>query len=183
MAVLSRGLALAVALLACAASLAFAQADADAQVRIKAAFLYKFGGFVEWPDAAFAGPQAPFVIGALDADTLAGELERVTAGRRVQDRPVAVRRLRPAESPEGVHVLFIGEAQNARLAEVAAAVRGEPVLIVSESPSATARGSMINFVVEENRIRFDVAVAPAEAGRLKISARLLAVARRVLGLS
>jgi hypothetical protein len=179
MAALTR-LALAAAL-ACATAFAFAQADA--QVRIKAAFLYKFGGFIEWPDTAFAGPRAPLVIATLDADALADELERVTAGRRVQDRPVAVRRLRPGEAPEGVHVLFIGDAQNARLAEIAAAVRGEPVLIVSESPSATARGSMINFVVEENRIRFDVAVAPAEAGRLKISARLLGVARRVLGLS
>lgn len=171
------------AALACAAAFAFAQGDPDAQVRIKAAFLYKFGGFVEWPDAAFAGPETPLVIGALGADALADELERVTAGRRVQDRAVAVRRLRPGEKPEGVHVLFIGESQNARIAEVAAALRGEPVLVVSESASATSRGSMINFVVEGNRVRFDVALPPAEAGHLKISARLLGVARRVMGVS
>ena len=171
------------AALACAAALALAQAQDEAQVRIKAAFLYKFGGFVEWPEAAFAGPQAPLVIGTLGADALADELERVTAGRRVQDRPVTVRRLRPGEKPEGVQVLFIGESQNARLAQIAAAVRGEPVLVVTESASATSRGSMINFVVEENRVRFDVALAPAEAGHLRISARLLGVARRVMGLS
>jgi hypothetical protein len=175
--------ALSLAALACAAGLAFAQADTDAQVRIKAAFLYKFGGFVEWPEAAFAGPQAPLVIGTLGADALADELERVTAGRRVQERAVAVRRLRQGEKPEGVNVLFIGESQNPRLAEIAAAVRGQPVLVVSESASATTRGSMINFVVEGNRVRFDVALAPAVAGHLKISARLLGVARRVLGVS
>ena len=179
-----RGLRLAfAAMLAAAAGLALAQAEPPALVQIKAAFLYKFGGFVEWPEEAFAGPGAPFVIGTLGADPLAAELERVTAGRRIQDRPVAVRRLRPGEAPQAMQVLFVGEAQDARLAQVAAAARGQPLLIVSESESATSRGSMINFVTEENRVRFDVALAPAEAGHLKISARLLGVARKVLGAS
>lgn len=146
---------------------------------IKAAYLYKFGGFIEWPEGAFAAPGAPLVIGVLGAEALAGELEQAVAGRKVQERPVAVRRLRPGERIEGVHVLFVGAAQDARLAEVAAGLRGRPVLVVSESESATGRGSMINFVVADNRVRFDVALAGAEAGHLKISARLLSVARRV----
>ncbi len=159
---------------------AWGQAD-SAVVQIKAAYLYKFGGFVEWPEGAFAGPAAPVVIGVVGAEALAAELEQVVAGRKVQERPVAVRRLRAGESMAGLHILFIGDAQNARLAEIAAASRGQPVLVVSESESATGRGSMINFVTAQNRVRFDVALAPAEAGRLKISARLLTVARRVTG--
>lgn len=151
-----------------------------AELGIKAAYLYKFGGFVEWPQGAFAAPAAPLVIGVLGADALADELDQAVAGRRVQERPVAVRRLRPGERIEGVHVLFVGAAQDARLAEVAAGVRGRPVLVVGESESATGRGAMINFVVAQNRVRFDVALPAAEAGGLKISARLLGVARRVI---
>ena len=165
------------AALAAWASLVAAQ---PAELGIKAAYLYKFGGFVEWPDGAFAAPAAPLVIGMLGADALADELEQAVAGRRVRERPVAVRRLRPGERIEGVHVLFIGAAQDARLREITAAARGQAVLIVTESESATGRGSMINFVVADNRVRFDVALPAAEAGHLKISARLLSVARRVI---
>jgi hypothetical protein len=167
----------------CALVLALALAPAQAQdgsVRIKAAFLYKFGGFVEWPDSAFSGPQAPFVIGVIGGDAFAAELEDVTVGRRVHERAVAVRRLGAGEPPRGVHVLFIGASHDARLAELAAAARGQPVLIVTESLSSTERGSMINFVLAENKVRFDVALPPAEAGNLRISARLLSVARRVI---
>lgn len=169
------------AIVALAALAAAAWAQTDAVVQIKAAYLYKFGGFVEWPEGAFAGPAAPIVIGVLGAEALAAELEQVVLGRKVQERPVAVRRMRAGEPVAGVHIFFIGDAQNARLAEIAAAARGQPVLVVSESESATGRGSMINFVTAENKVRFDVALAPAEAGRLKISARLLTVARRVTG--
>ena len=167
------------ALLLALPGLAWSQSEA-AVVQIKAAYLYKFGGFVEWPDGTFGSAAAPLVIGVIGAEPLAAELEQIAAGRRVQERPVEVRRLRPGEPLEGLHVLFIGAAHNARLAEIAAAGRGRPVLIVSESESATGRGSMINFVVAQNRVRFDVALAPAEAGGLKISARLLGVARRVV---
>jgi hypothetical protein len=158
-------------------SLAVAQADREVQV--KAAFLYKFGDFVDWPGSAFAGPDAVFTIGVVGADTLADELERVTKGRSVQERAVVVRRIRRGEPLGRVHVLFIGQAESARLPELAAATQGQPVLVVTDTDGATTRGSMINFVSVDGKVRFDVALPPAERGNLKISARLLAVARKV----
>ena len=151
-----------------------------AEVQIKAAFLYKFGDFVQWPAPMFARADAPFVIGVLGADELAAALEQLVVDRTVQGRPIVVRRLRRGEALAGLHVLFIGQAESARLAETLAAARGHPMLIVTETENALAAGSMINFVAEESRVRFDVALPSAERGQLKISSRLLAVARRVI---
>ena len=160
---------------------AFAQTESrSAEIQIKAAFLYKFGDFVQWPPAAFPRPDAPFTIGVLSADDVAAELERVVAGRTVQGRPVAVRRVRRGEPLSGVHVLFVGQAESARLGEILAAAKGQPVLTVTESEDALSSGSMINFVAAEEKVRFDIALPSAERGQLKISSRLLAVARKVL---
>ena len=151
------------------------------ETQIKAAFLYKFGAFVEWPAGTFSGAPGAFVIGIVGAAALAEELERQVRGRTIYERRVEVRRLSPAD--EGIaqaHVLFVGDDASAQLGEIAAALQGRPVLLVTESESALAHGSMINFVTEANRVRFDVALPPAERGRLSISSRLLMVARKVV---
>jgi hypothetical protein len=158
----------------------FAVAQAEREVAIKAAFLYKFGDFVEWPAGAFAGPDGAFIIGLIGADPVADELERVVSGRTIQERVVVVRRLRRGEAPGRVHILFVGQSEAARLPEILATARGRPVLIVTETDNALAQGSMINFVPAGEKVRFDVALPPAERDRLKISARLLAVARKVV---
>lgn len=159
---------------------AFAQAEARAEIQIKAAFLYKFGGFVEWPANAFADPGSPFTIGVLGADALADELEEIASGRTVQGRRVAVRKLRSGATLAGLHVLFVGQSEGAHLAEILQGARGQALLIVTESEGALAHGSMINFVSVDDKVRFDVALPQAERGRLRISSRLLGVARRVI---
>lgn len=175
---LTRALALALAVLLAPAALA--QPAGNAGVQIKAAFLYKFGGFVEWPPAAFAQADSPFVIAVLGAEPVAAELEKVTGGRTVHGRPVAVRRVRRGEPLAGVHVLFIGQAEAGRIAEVAGGAKGQPLLVVTESENALTQGSMINFVTADDKMRFDVALPAAERGQLRISSRLLAVARKVV---
>jgi hypothetical protein len=160
---------------------AVAQADRElAEMRIKAAFLYRFSGFVEWPPSAFARKESPFVIGVIGADALADELEQAVAGRDAQGRAVVVRRLRRGESFAGLHILFIGQANTARLAEILGAARGHSVLTVTESDDALAHGSMINFVEVDNKVRFDVGLPEIELANLRVSARLLAVARKVV---
>lgn len=155
--------------------------DRAAEVQIKAAFLYKFGEFVQWPPAALTR-DAPFAIGVMGADDVAAALEQVVAERKVQGRPVVVRRLRRGEPLTGLHVLFIGREDSARLAETLAAAKGQPLLTVTESDNAIAHGSVINFVAEDQKVRFDIALPPAERGQLKISSRLLAVARKVISI-
>lgn len=147
---------------------------------VKAAFLHKFASFVEWPPGAFARPEAAFVIGLLGADDVAAALEPLVADRTVHGRPVQVRRMRRSDSFAGLHVLFIGQADAARLPELLAALRGQPLLTVTDSENALSQGSMINFIAEESRVRFDIALLPAERGQLRISSRLLGVARKVV---
>lgn len=153
------------------------------EYRVKAAFLYKFGSYVEWPAGAFERADSPVAIGVIGADMLADELVQIVAGRNVNGRPVSVRKLRAGDSIAGLHVLFIGRADSARLAEILAEAKGHPLLTVTESDQAMDLGSMINFVVVEDKVRFDVALVPATLGSLKISARLLAVARKVVSRS
>lgn len=168
---------LAAALLAACSGTA---AQGTPEIQVKAAFLYKFGSFVEWPAESFAGPDGAFVIGVLGSESVAAELERIVAGRTVQARAVMVKRLRRGEPLARLQILFVGEAESARLAEIAAATQGRPVLLVTESDSSTSRGSMINFVEVDSKVRFDVALAPAERDHLRISSRLLEVARKVV---
>jgi len=149
--------------------------------RLKAVFLYKFGGYVEWPESAAAGPDSPFTIGVAGADPLAEELSKVAAGRTMNGKPVAVRRIRSADQIAGLHVLFIGVSQGSRLGELLSLTQGQPVLTVTETDNGLAQGSIINFVVADNRVRFEVSIAAANRGGLRIGAPLLAVAQRVWG--
>jgi hypothetical protein len=149
--------------------------------RVKAAFLFKFLSYVEWPSGTFGSATEPFAIGVMDADTLADELTTIVAGRNVDGRPVVVRRLRGGDPTQGLNVVFIGSALSGKLPEVLSAMKGRPTLAVTESEGALELGSMINFVIVDGKIRFDVALQPAAAGSLKISSRLLTVARRVVG--
>lgn len=179
---IARGLLLAVFVAISAAPDRAARAaedDATLEQRVKAAFLYQFAGYVEWPPDAFAQAGAPVTIAVLGADALAAELSQVVAGRTVGGRAVSVRRVRPGEPLAGVHILFIGRAENARLAQLAQGSQPRAILTVTESDGALAQGSMINFILVDRRVRFEVALDAAEKGGLRLSSRLLAVAQQV----
>ena len=145
---------------------------------VKAAFLYKFAGYVEWPSSTFPAPDTPIVIGVSGADDVVGELERLVPGRNVNGRHVLVRRVRE-ETVRGVHVLFVGRGA----ADAQALVRAgqqQGALVVTEADRGLELGSAINFVPVEDRIGFDVSLDNAEKAGLRISARMLPVARKVI---
>ena len=146
---------------------------------VKAAFLLKFLPFIEWPAGSFAGAEAPIVVGVLGSEEIAADFEALAEGRAVQGRAVEMRRLKPGEAPADLQVLFVGRSQEGRLAELARAVRGRPVLVVSESPGALDAGSMVNFIVAGGRVRFEVSLEAAERAGLRISSRMLSVAASV----
>jgi hypothetical protein len=147
------------------------------EARVKAAFLFKFGDYVEWPAESFAGAN-DFTIGVLGADDLAGELSTLVAGRNVAGRPVTVRRLRPGEALRGVQVLFVAKPADAGPA--LASLSGQPTLVVTDSARGLPPESVINFVRVAERLRFDVSLPAARARGLKVSSRLLVVARKVV---
>lgn len=151
----------------------------DVARQIKAAYLYKFASYVEWPRGAFARDDSPVVIGVIGDQPLAAALARMVVGKTVGGRGLAVRELRRDAPMAGVHVLFVGRTHGKPLAEVLAAARGQPLLVVSDSHEAHALGSAINFVVVDQRLRFEVALKPATDNGLKLSALMLTAAYRV----
>jgi hypothetical protein len=146
---------------------------------VKAAFLYKFLGYIEFPPGTFADASAPFVIGLVGADDMAAELARIVAGRTVNGRPIAVRSLKDNEAPAGVHVLFVAAADTGKLARLQKLVPQQPMLTVTEVENGLALGGVINFRIVDERVRFDVALGAAERDNVKLSSRLLTVAHQV----
>jgi hypothetical protein len=143
---------------------------------IKAAYLYNFALFVEWPADAFAGANAPIVIGILGADPFEGALNRTIVDKRVNNRPVVIRRLQSTSDLKQCHILFVSAAEAARVAEVTARVEGLPILMVGETPNFARRGGTMNFAIVDNRVRVEVNIDAARRARLNISAKLLKVA-------
>jgi len=152
-----------------------------AEYQVKAAFLCKFGNYVEWPAQPAAGAETPFGIGAFASDAVFDELTRAAAGQTVNGRRIAVRRLARGEPLDGLAIVFVARSHANLLAETLAAAKGQPILTVSESEQGTAVASIVNFVIVADKVKFDIALPQAEQSNLKISARLLAVARSVAG--
>lgn len=154
--------------------------EASLERNVKAAFLYKFLGYVDYPENAAPGQGEPLVIGVVGADDVAEELRRITAGRSMNGRAVVVRTLHHGEAPGKVHMLFIGDEDAAEIEKALAAVRQMPVLTVTETERNPRQDSVINFRVIDERVRFEVSLDAAEKSNLKLSSRLLAVAYKVL---
>ena len=156
-----------------------AQAAAPVERSVKAAFLYKFLGYTEFPPSAFSDPAAPVVIGVADADDLAAELGRIVTGRTVNNRALVVKTLRDGDPPAGVHLLFVGGSDGARVARLLRAAQPAPMLVVSEADNGLQQGSVINFKVIADHVRFDVSLEAADRNNVKLSSRLLTVANHV----
>jgi hypothetical protein len=149
--------------------------------RIKAVFLYKFAAYVEWPPAAFAQPESPIVIGVAGSDTIARELEQAISGRSVGGRNLQVQRLARGGRLEGCcQILFVGTGiERARATEMLGQAQGQPVLTVTDHDAGYVKGSVINFLEADDRVRFDISREAADRNGLQLRSQLLAVARRV----
>jgi hypothetical protein len=170
-------LPLGLALMAPPAAAQSAIANIQLQRRVKAAFLVKFLGYVDFPASAFADASVPLTIGVVDADELVDELERAVAGRSINGRRIAVRRLREGEGAP-VHLLFVGGRDPVQVGRVVRQAAGA-MLVVTECENGLRQGSAINFRLVDERVRFDVALEAAERNGVKLSSRLLTVASRV----
>lgn len=158
---------------------AAAEAGASGVERgVKAAFLYKFLGYVEFP-APQPEAGAPYVVGVAGAEDLAAELNRIAVGRNVNGHPVTVRVLREGEPVTGLQLLFIGAGESARSPALMRAAQQANVLTVTEAQNGLQAGSVINFRLVDDRIRFEVSLEAAEKSNLKLSSRLLSVAYAV----
>lgn len=156
---------------------ALAQQDLYDANQVKAAFLYHFGTYVQWPAGAPADDA--ITIAVLGDDEVAAQLAQFLPGRRIQERPVEVRTLARIDELGDAEVLFIGREQNPRLTQVIAAVAGRPTLVVTDDDNGLDRGAMVNFQLVDSRVRFEISVPRAEEAGLTLSSRLLSAALRV----
>lgn len=166
--------ALALALAGLSGAVRPAAAQDATEAGVKAAYLYKFIAYVEWPAHLFATRDSPQVIGVVGADAVLAELQPVLLGRRVNGRPVVARKVDPGDSLDGVHVLHLG-----RGARMPPSLAGRPVLVVTDVPNGMPELAVLNFITIDRRVRFEASLVAAEQAGLRLSARLLAVAERV----
>jgi hypothetical protein len=149
-------------------------AASEPERKLKALFLLKFGGYVEFGGGG-PGTGEPLVIGVFGADDVAGELARLAAAGGAA-RPVVIRTLRTGDTLAGVHVLFIGGGESDRAERLLRAAARQGTLSVTEFDGGLREGSVINFRLVDARVRFEVSLAAAERADLKLSSRLLSVA-------
>lgn len=145
---------------------------------IKAAFLYKFGFFVEWPQASFASGDSPINLCIVGDDTFGALLDDTVKGKKIGNRTVAVRRMDAVTKNSGCHILYLPGAADARAVQTLAALKGSNVLTVTDEKS-NGDGGIISFVMKDNRVRFDIDDAAAASGGLAIDSRLLNLALAV----
>jgi hypothetical protein len=151
--------------------------DSPSEYQVKAAYLFNFLKFVDWPDDAFTDSLAPFVIGIAGDDPFGDSLPQVIVGKTVQGRDLVIRKYRAGESVKGCHILFIDISEKKRLPQLLASLKGSSVLVVSDMPGFLTDGGMIQFVSESNRVRFAINVDATGRANLKVSSKLLSLAR------
>jgi hypothetical protein len=144
---------------------------------VEAVYLYRFGGYIEWPPEALAHPR--FTIAVLGDDEVAEALSRVLSDRNIGGLPANVRRARNARDLGDAQMVYIGEGYRGDLRGLISSLEHRPILVVTDEVNALGSGSMVNFVIAEGKVRFEVSLASATRAGLKISSRLLAVAVRV----
>ena len=162
--------------------LALAQnaAIAASEQSIKAAYLFKLPAYVDWPAGRFEEPDSAFTIGVLGADDVATELASLTAGRTVNGRPLAIRRLSQGDLLEGVDVLFFSGAAFSGSERIATDAAAHAILTVTDSPGGS-QDSVVSFVNINGRLRFEVRLGAAQRNGLRLHSGLLGVAARVHG--
>jgi hypothetical protein len=160
-----------------------AQDDEPAEVReyrIKAAYLYQFGRYIEWPAQAFRDPKSPFVIGVMKGDPIIAHLNQIAETKKIQERPIRIEQFSTPDDVRPCHILFLSASLGEEMQ--AAVVRRQPdrgVLLVGEMERFLALGGIIRFVVEDNTVRIHIARKAAQREGLTVSAKLLQVAHVV----
>jgi hypothetical protein len=149
------------------------------QYQVKAAYLFNFLKFVEWPDDAAADPHAKWVIGFVGESPVGGELARLVEGKNVLGRDLQVKKFQAADNLRGCNILFISESEKRHLPSILAALRGSSVMTVADMDNFIGLGGMVELAVEDGRVRVTIDVGATGHARLKVSSKLLALAQAV----
>jgi hypothetical protein len=155
-----------------------AETTATQEYKIKAAFLYNFALYVEWPVDVFESGETPLIISVLGYNSFENALKTLQ-GKRFRNRSVIIKQISNIDQMENCHILFISRSEKIRLPEILRAAKKRPVLTVSDLDGFCKAGGMINFINLENKVRFDINLKAAQLGGLKIRTQLLRLAHDI----
>ena len=155
--------------------------SSDDEYRVKAAFLFHFAQLVDWPADTPTGADNSLYLCTLGEDPFQGALEGTVEGKAIANRVIRIRHLLRLEDMQGCRILFLGKAESKYIPMLLANLRNAPVLTVGETPGFLASGGMICFLLQENKVRFEINLDAAQSAGLKIGSRLLVLAQNVVG--
>jgi len=160
--------------------LARSESSAASEYQVKAAFLFNFAKFVEWPPNSFSDASAPLRICVFGQDPFGQELRDITNEKTVNGRKLEVSNVADLQQARKCQILFISSSEKKRTQQMLTGLSGMGVLTVGDTKGFAEQGGMINFVLENDRVQFEVSRKAAEQAGLKISSKLLSVAKLVL---
>jgi hypothetical protein len=169
-------------LLLLAAMVAAAPTHADElEYPVKAEFVERFTRFVDWPNQTLNNnPQGAFIICVLGDSAIEAHLQRLARERRIKDRPVEIRHLKPGADPGNCHVLFIAPSERPRLKQILSRTSGRPILTIGDAEGFAKEGVLINLIVDEDgHVRFEICGSQLRRSGLNMSAQMLRLARVV----
>jgi hypothetical protein len=162
---------------ACCPAPVLAQAATEDQV--KAAYVFNFAKFIQWPTEAFATADAPMNFCVLGRSPVVDELDSSMNGKSVNGHAIVVKHLHGPDEIKGCHLIFLAASAGKQQQKLIQTAKGSTVLLVAETPGFAHAGGTINFIMENGRLIFEVNINAAESAHLKINSKLLALARIV----
>jgi hypothetical protein len=151
------------------------QAQAPNEYRVKAAFILNFARFIEWPGDGY-GEGGTLVVGIVGDDPFGGSLDQLN-GTTVNGHRIVIRRLKAGDYLKACQILFVGSSERNRLGKILESVRGGSVLTIGELPQFNQAGGIIKFVIQDNKVRFEINDGAASQARLRVSSKLLALSK------
>ncbi len=157
-----------------------AVAQAITETQVKAAYLYNFAKFVNWPDGTFATVQDPIRLCVLRDESFRGQLDQIVKGKNIAGHPVLVIGIQNGQQARSCHELFIGSAQDQDSGQILESLKVAGVLTIGEGRGFVQEGGIISFIMQGNHVRFQVNQKAANQARFRLSSQLLSVAQAVI---
>jgi hypothetical protein len=148
---------------------------------VKAAYVYYFAKFVDWPAATFPSPNAPITIGVVGDDEFGNLLGKIVKDKTIQEHPIQVRLLKWPAELRSFQMVFVGSFEQKRFYQISESLKDRPVLTITETEDSSQIKGIMNLFVEGEKVQFEVNIAEAEKARLRISSKLLRLARGTVG--
>jgi YfiR/HmsC-like len=155
--------------------------DSPSEYQLKAAFVYNFAKFVDWPPKVYSGPQSPFAICILGTDPFGSVMDDALRGKTIADHPVVVQRDKDVAAARHCQIVFVSSSERHHLPDILASLKGANVLVIGDVDGFAAAGGAIELTLQDRRVRFAINPSAAEGAGLKISSQLLALATIVHG--